>query len=509
MVSSLSKFILLSAEQMRASEAGAIAAGVSSASLMEAAGRACADIIIKAWSIRPVLILCGPGNNGGDGFVVARRLQEAGWPVTVAATSSVENLSEDAKLMAGLLDSEIKPFSPSLMQGVGLVVDAIFGTGLSRPIEDQHKQIIEAVNASRVPVLSVDLPSGINADTGSVMGAAIRAMRTVTFFQKKPAHALMPGRLMCGTVDVVDIGIEAAHASDIKVETFENHPAIWGRAFVRPSPGGHKYHRGSVYVLSGVQHQTGAARLAAQGALRAGAGLVTVLSPKEALATNAAHLTSIMLAPIATPDEVKRLLSGGEQYKRVGITGPAAGVGGETRANTLAVLSSSSAAVVDADALTSFADDASSLFAALRPQDVLTPHGGEFLRLFPDIDLKAGKLSAVREASVKAGAIVVLKGPDTVVASPDGRAVVNVNAPPDLAIAGSGDVLAGIIAGFLAQGMAAFEAACAGVWFHGACGQVAGPGLIAEDLPGQIPTVLKSLFSTSPGGDTDAAAATN
>ena len=483
---------------MRAAEAAAIKAGIAAAGLMEAAGKKTAEIAMRAWTQRPVAVICGPGNNGGDGFVAARILSEAGWQVKTALMGARDALSGDAKLMAELYDGDIAPMAPDALEGAGLIIDAMFGTGLARDVVDGPAAMIEAINNHQAPVLAVDIPSGIDSDTGAVRGTAVRAARTVTFFQKKPGHVLYPGRAYCGAVDVVDIGITGDHVSEIAPDTFENQPGLWGAHFRRPSPLGHKYHRGSVMAVSGGPLNSGAARLAARGALRIGAGLVTVLSPRDAAAANAAQLTAIMLSEADTGAEISEHLKGAGKYPVVCVIGPAAGIGDATREKTLAILNSNAGAVIDADAITSFADDPDALFRALRPEDILTPHSGEFSRLFADIDLAAGKLQAARGAAARAGAIVILKGSDTVIAAPDGRAAINVNAPPELASAGSGDVLAGFVAGLRAQGMPGFEAACAGAWLHGACGQAAGPGLIAEDLSEAVPTVLRSLLAPPP-----------
>lgn len=485
--------VLLSADQMRAVEGAAIKGGVASAALMETAGSRVADILMRAWTKRPAAVVCGPGNNGGDGFVAARRLAEAGWPVKLALVGERAALKGDAKMMADLFEGEIAPFSPAALEGAGVIVDAIFGTGLARDVEGAPRDAIEAINAHAAPVLAVDLPSGVNADTGATMGVAVNAARTVTFHAKKPGHVLFPGRALSGVVDVVDIGIPENGTVQFKPDTFENQTALWGPAFGRPTWMAHKYHRGHVFAVSGGPINTGAARLAAMGAQRIGAGLTTVLSPEDALVANAAHLTSIMLRRADTGADVAQYLQDTDKYAKVAMIGPAAGVGEATREKALAILRTGAGAVLDADALTSFADNLGALFKALRSDDVLTPHTGEFARLFGETE--SGKLAAARAASKKAGAVVVLKGADTVIAAPDGRAAVNVNAPPDLATAGAGDVLAGFIAGLKAQGMAGFEAACAGAWFHGACAQAAGPGLIPEDLIAAVPPVLRSLLA--------------
>lgn len=485
---------------MRAVEAAAVADGLAGAALMEAAGRGVADIVMNAWSKRPVAVLCGPGNNGGDGFVAARRLAEAGWPVRLGLLGERADLTGDALLMANLYEGETEPLSPALLEGAQLIIDALFGTGLARSVDGAARAVIEAANAHKAPILAVDIASGVNADTGAVLGAAIEAARTATFFAKKPGHLLFPGRANSGEVDVVNIGIRQDHLAAIHPDTFENKPSLWADKLPRHAATAHKYERGSVFAASGPSTRTGAARLAARGALRIGAGLVTVLSPKDALPENAAQLTAIMLAEADSAEAFSGYLQGSEKYKNVCVIGPAASVGAATRDKTLAALASRAGVVLDADALTSFVDDPIPLFNALRAGDVLTPHAGEFTRLFPDIDLAAGKLQAARAASARAGATVVLKGADTVIAAPDGLAAVNVNAPPDLATAGAGDVLAGFIAGLAAQGMPGFAAACAGVWFHGACAQAVGPGLIAEDLPEAAPLVLRSFYSPPSSG---------
>lgn len=486
--------VLLSASQMRAAEEAAVKSGVASASLMEAAGDAVAQVAMKGWSKRPVAVICGPGANGGDGFVAGRKLREAGWDVSVFLLGDHAALKGDAKLMADLYDGEISSFSPAALAGAGLIIDAIFGTGLSRAIEGEAKAVVDAINASPAPALAVDLPSGVNADTGAVMGTAVQAARTVTFFAKKPGHVLFPGRAVCGAVDVADIGIASSALQGVELDTFENQPALWGRALQRPTWQAHKYHRGHVFVVSGGPHNTGAARLAALGAQRIGAGLTTVLSPGSAADINASHLTSIMVRVAEGAEDISGALEEKPQYARAIVIGPGAGVGDATRSNVKAALKSSSLAVVDADGLTSFDDNPQELFTALRPQDVITPHEGEFARLFSNSEASS-RIEAARAGAAAAGCVFVLKGPDTIIAAPDGRCAITVNAPPDLAIAGSGDVLAGFIAGLGTNGAPAFEAASAGVWFHGAAALAVGPGLIAEDLPNAVPAVLRSLLS--------------
>ena len=492
--------ILLTTAQMVAAEQATISGGTASIELMERAGAAVAQSITAQNSPAKASIVCGQGNNGGDGFVVARILAQAGWTVELGLVGSRADLSGDAAVVAEKFESgggTIKGVEPSLFEGTAVIIDALFGTGLSRPIEGDAAKAVERMNGCPAPKVAIDIPSGVNADTGLVQGPAVQAVKTITFFRRKPGHVLFPGRFLSGGVEVADIGISDEVLASIRPKFAVNDPQIWGNAFRRPNFLSHKYSRGAVAVFSGHRFETGAARLSAIGALRIGAGLVTIASPSNAADENAAHSTAVMVRRIDTPEHVAAFL--GDPRFKAAVIGPGAGVSAETAAKVLTILKSSSSAVLDADALTSFESSATPLFDALRAEDIITPHGGEFGRLFTGlIETPDARLSATIAASEKTGAVVVLKGADTVIAAPDGRAAVNVNAPPDLATAGSGDVLAGFIAGLKAQGMSAFEAACCGVWVHGACGQAAGPGLISEDLPDAVPSVLRSLLSPPP-----------
>jgi ADP-dependent NAD(P)H-hydrate dehydratase / NAD(P)H-hydrate epimerase len=376
----------------------------------------------------------------------------------------------------------------------------LFGAGIDREVEGLPRAMIRAINGSGVPVIAVDLPSGVNGTAGSVMGLAVNATRTVTFFRRKTGHLLLPGRLHCGTVEVADIGIPASVLGKIKPATVANTPAIWGRSFPRPDPRGHKYARGHAVVVSGGLSTTGAARLAARGALRAGAGLVTIASPREALAVNAGANLAVMVRPVDGPGELAEFLA--DKRRNAIVLGPGGGVGATMREQAGAALAAEAAMVLDADALTSFADEPAALASAIAKgagrSIVLTPHEGEFYRLFRDLkefSKSNSKLEHTRIAARYSGAIVVFKGADTVAAAPDGRAAIADNGPPTLATAGSGDVLSGVVAGLMAQGMPAFEAACAAVWLHGEAANEFGPGLIAEDLPEMLPRVYRRLFA--------------
>ncbi len=481
---------ILTTGQMSRADAFAVTAGTPSLSLMENAGRAVADAIISRFTQCRTTVLCGPGNNGGDGFVVARLLAQKGFAVRVACDASPKG---DAGAMAALWHGETIGLSQVGFEGVELAVDALFGAGLSRPLEGAACEAVAALNKANLPVVAIDVPSGVAGDSGRVLGGeAVRANLTVTFFRKKPAHLLYPGRALCGKILLADIGIPPDALDLLKPTLFENGPDLWGAHLPWPDAGGHKYDRGHCLAVSGPMHATGAARLAARGALRVGAGLVSVASPPEALAVNAAHLTAIMLKPFVGAKGLSALLD--DRRLNSVIVGPGLGVSGETRELVSVVLASGRPAVLDADALSSFRDDPDALFARIVDPVVLTPHDGEFERLFPGLLAEsASKVEATRAAAARAGAVVLLKGADTVIASADGKAVINANAPPTLATAGAGDVLAGIIAGLLAQGMDAFNAAAAGAWLHGDAAARFGAGLIAEDIPEMLPETLAGL----------------
>ena len=490
--------VLTTAEMERADRL-TIAAGTPGFALMMSAGQAVAEAAMDLAEEGPILVVAGPGNNGGDGFVAAAELAARGREVSVILLCDRDSLHGDAALAARGWKYPVLPFNSHAIGRPALIIDALFGAGLDRTVIGEPLEMIEAINANGASVLAVDLPSGINGTTGAVMGVAVRATETVTFFRRKPAHLLLPGRIYCGRVRVADIGIAAGVLEEIQPRTFENVPQFWRRSFAVPRIDGHKYDRGHAVVVSGGLAATGAARLAARGSLRAGAGLVTLASPRDALAVNASALSAVMVRAVDTVVEFAEML--GDRRFNTCVIGPGAGVGGRTRDFVLSAMSAKRGLVLDADALTSFADAPDRLFEAIKqsqdPQVVLTPHEGEFPRLFSDISNKhplRSKLGRVRAAAERSGAVVLLKGPDTVVASPDGRATIAANAPPWLATAGAGDVLSGVISGLLAQGVPAFEAASIGVWMHGEAAREAGPGLIAEDLPEVMPAVMRHLY---------------
>jgi ADP-dependent NAD(P)H-hydrate dehydratase / NAD(P)H-hydrate epimerase len=477
---------LLRVAQMTAADHAAIAAGTPGSMLMQNAGNAVAQEIIRRWQRRPVVVLCGPGNNGGDGFVTATVLSQAGWPVRVALLGRKELLHGDAGLHAARWHGRIEALSPAAIDGAELVVDALFGSGLNRQLDPLIAATLGAATERGIPVIAVDVPSGVMGDTGESAGAA-PASCTVTFARKKPGHVLLPGRDLCGDIVVADIGIPSSALLALGIDTWENDPGLWNGDLPRAGSSSHKYSRGHALVCGGYP-MTGAARMAARAAARIGAGLTTVAVPEVAFPFYAAALTSIMVQPL-TPGLGPASLLADARYTAC-LVGPGAGVNAATRDTALSILATARPVLLDADAISVFAARLTELTQAIRGPCVLTPHEGEFARLF---DVRGDKLCRARAAARHSGAVIVLKGSDTVIAAPDGRAVVNTNAPASLATAGSGDVLGGLILGLLAQGMDAFLAAAAAVWIHGAAAARFGPGLLAEDLPDLVPAVLRQL----------------
>ena len=503
---------LLTADEMARADQLAIRAGIPELTLMEHAGRAVADAAVKMVAPRAIIaVLCGPGNNGGDGFVAARILAERGYQVRLALLGEVPALTGSAAQMARRWTYEVAPLRLQAITDAALIIDAIFGAGLRKPVPSDVSRMLNTAARMSIPVLAVDMPTGVDGTTGACESQSYQATRTVTFVRRKPGHLLLPGRDLCGEVTVADIGIEPETVAELRCETFANAPALWLERFPWPWSQSHKHARGHAVVVSGPPQCTGAARLAARGALRAGAGLVTLATPINAFVINAAHLSAIMIKPFADPVGLAAIISKLHADYDPVLIGPGLGRTATARASVLTVVRKAAKVVLDADALSAFAasnDGADSaepnhqreLFAAIatagRPI-VMTPHEGEFRRLFPA--LSGSKLDRARQASTATGAVIVLKGADTVIAAPDGRASINDNAPPWLATAGSGDVLAGFITGLMAQGMPPFEAACAAVWMHGEVATAFGPGLIAEDLPEHLPRVLAGLYAQSKG----------
>ncbi len=491
---------LLTPAEMAEADRRTVAAGTPSIELMERAGRAVAEAVAARLPLGGgVVVACGPGNNGGDGFVTARLLAERGIPVRLHLLGAREALRGDAAEAARRWKGDIRPIAADAFADAGLIVDALFGAGLARDLVGDARAAVDAISAAKAPVIAVDLPSGIDGVSGNVRGAAVRATETITFCRRKVGLVLMPGRLYAGQVQVADIGIKDATVAEVSPKTLTNEPPLWRAVYPVPRPEGHKYDRGHAVVVSGPMHATGAARLAARAALRAGAGLVTVAAPRAAVPVLAASLMAVMVREANGAKGLVNLLA--DRRLNAVLLGPGQGVGKATRDAVVAAAKLGRAMVVDADAISSFSGDSDSLAKALRKNPkspiVVTPHEGEFARLFkrnPQLLKLESKVERARGAARVLQTVVLLKGPDTVVAAPDGRAAVAENAPPWLATAGTGDVLAGIVLGLLAQGMPAFEAACAAVWLHGEAARLAGPAMISEDLEPVLRLVIAKLI---------------
>jgi len=482
---------LLTTEAMYRADRAAMDAGVPGVTLMESAGRAVALAADEALPAEgPIAVLCGPGNNGGDGFVAARHLKSRGREVRLALLGRREALRGDAAHHAGLWDGPVAPLDPAILDGAAGVVDALFGAGLSRPLAGAAAEVAEAVAARGLPVVAVDVPSGIHGDTGAPMGETVfQAEVSVTFGRARPGHWLYPGRRLRGRLRVADIGLPEAVLARESDGLWRNDPTLWAARWPWRDPEAHKYRYGHAVIFGGGE-MTGAGRLAARAALRSGAGMVTAAVPAAAMPLYAAAAASLLVTPLEPADPEQPVLD--DPRRNAVLVGPGAGRGAATRNRALGLLRSGRATVLDADALTALAEVPAAFAAAISGPVVLTPHAGEFARLFPDVT--GDKLARARAAASRTGAVVLLKGADSVVAAPDGRAAINANAPATLATAGSGDVLAGMVLGALAQGLPAFEAACAAVWLHGAAASARGPGLIADDLVEAIPEALAQLY---------------
>ncbi len=489
---------LLTPVEMAKADAMTIAGGIPGIDLMENAGRAIADEVANRHAHgTPVAVLCGPGNNGGDGFVAARLLVGRGYRVRLALLGSVDRLTGDAALACQSWKGPVETDGAAILSDAGCIIDALFGAGLQRPIEGNAARWIEAMNAGDAEIVSVDLPSGVNGENGQIMGIAAKADRTVTFFRRKPGHCLYPGKVQCGVIRCVDIGIPERVLQSIRPAVFENAPGLWQDSWTPPEPDSHKYRRGHCIAVSGPFASTGAIRLAARAALRAGAGLVTILSPGDALAVNAAHTTAVMTRAFKTDAAFCDRVA--DERVAALVIGPGLGLTPDKRRLVEIALQTGSFVVLDADALTLFSDNPADLFSRIADRapamTVMTPHEGEFARLFPDLGGSGdvSKVDGAREAARRAGCVLLLKGPDTIVADPSGRAIIHHDSTPWLATAGSGDVLAGILAGLGAQKIAAFKAAAMAAHVHAGAGAEAGPGLIAEDLVEAIRPVIAGL----------------
>ena len=487
---------LLDTQQSREVDRFTIEQGVAGATLMEAAGKQLATVLteyigtpLEAGGV--VIILCGPGNNGGDGFVAAKYLDQLGYLVSLRCTILPSELKGDAKKAAQAWSGEVEAISTKGFKDAAAIVDCLFGTGLKRPIENDLESLVKAVNASEAFVLSADVPSGLCADTGKPLGECIEADATVTFAFKKQGQVIVPGRYFCGgnaNIHIANIGVSPDALGHIKATVHENIPSLWGQCFPYSGPQTHKYGRGHMLVLGGKEPTLGASRLASLAGLRVGAGLVTLAAPTETYAVQASALMDVMVRRFDSAFGFMGIVN--DPRIRAVLVGPGAGRGEKTFDLVKQVGAKKKSLVLDADALASLVDRVDIISQLKSPEVILTPHEGEFAKLFPSLNFQENRLDAVTQAAEQTNAIVVLKGVSTIVAAPDGRASISANAPSWLSVGGTGDVLSGMICGLITQGMPAFEAASAGVWIHGEAGMAAGRGLIASDLLDVIPKVL-------------------
>ena len=484
----LETLVLLGPEAMARADRRTIEAGTPGIDLMERAGRAVVRALRGRWSPRPVLVLCGPGQNGGDGWVIARLLEAAGWPVTLASDWPARKVSGDASIAAERAGINPRPLSEVVPSAVPpLVVDALFGAGLSRPVEGSAAAALKACAAAGAEMVAVDLPSGLDGQTGAVKGMMVPAELTVTFHRLKPGHLIGEGPAACGALHCAEIGILPDH---LDIDGVRNHPSLWRENLPYPPQAAHKYARGGVAIVGGPRHQSGAARLSAQATARAGAGAVTVFARPSAIDVYAAHLTAIMT-------QTDSALSDALATSKIGavVIGPGLDQDDAARAQLNTVIEGGKPTVFDADALTLNEDDPAAFFARLPENAVLTPHEGEFARLFPG--LSGDPVSRAVAAAERCGRVVLLKGATSVIAGPGQVPVLNAHATSWLATAGAGDTLAGIIAALMAQGLSPMAAAAAGAWLHGEAARQVGPGLTADDLSDAIPGAINAADQRS------------
>ncbi len=486
---------VLSTEGMRRAEAAAFARGVPSFEAMRRAGNAVATEVERRWplaAVDRVFVLCGPGNNGGDGFIAATALRGAGYSVRVLAVAPGSARSADARRALDGWGGAVADLDAAGLAGLGardVVVDALFGIGLARALSGTTATAVEAVNRSAASVIAVDVPSGIDADSGAVPGAAIDADVTVTFNWTKRGHLLLPAAALCGELVVADVGFTAGDLSAVGVTCFRNAPPLWRDLYPLPRAEDHKYRRGHA-VIAGGALMTGAARLAARAARRVGVGMLTLAVPPQSWAVYAEDQAGAIVRPAADRGAILALAGDAR------VTALLVGSGLEPDAGTADLVRGAIALgrplVIDGGGLTALAQHGG--LAGGRPDIVLTPHEGEFARLFPDLGGAGCKLDRARAAAARCNCTLVLKGADTVIAGPDGQAILSDLAPPTLATAGSGDVLAGAVTGLLALGLPPLQAAAMAAWLHAQAALGQGLGLIAEDLPERLPAALATAL---------------
>ena len=490
---------VLSPAEMDKLDSAAVADGLSIEGLMERAGFKATQAIMNRFDKQRVLVLCGSGHNGGDGFVVARLLKAEGWPVKVCVITKVDNIKPAVRLNLERWEQgggQIDLVSDSLLAWAGLLVDAIFGSGLNKPLPRSIREVLENPIIRQTKIVAIDLPTGLDPYTGQQLSDKepylLKYILTVTFVRPKFGHILQPGRSICGETLVANIGISSELIKNhLSCRNFINGPALW--TLPQPGMSDHKYSRGTTIMFGG-KGMTGAVCLASQAARRIGSGMLYIVAHRDTKPFYVSDAPGNIFLPADTFDIEK---SFNLKYRVAGLIGPGYGVGAKVRRQVKVLLKHSRHVVLDADAITSFEDCASDLFSYIKYSDssvVMTPHEGEFQRLFGPRVSSTNKCEKAKIAAKISGAIIVLKGNDTIIANPDGSAVISINAVAGLATAGSGDVLAGLIVGLMAQGMSGWEAACAGVWLHGEAGALCSHPFIAEDLINNISHAVQKVL---------------
>ena len=465
---------------------------IKSYDLMKKAGSAFAKIIIGNFPKSKVLFICGKGGNGGDGLISACILKKKGWPVSFVLTDIPKNLSKDTSKALDKLKLSPQNFSDLKIKSFDLIVDAIFGIGISRKITGIEKSIISKINSSKVPIIAIDIPSGVNSDTGEIMGVATNCSFTVTFSRAKIGNILLPGYKNNGHLKIVNIGIPNSYFSKYKPEILTNIDKIWKNKIIFPKIDAHKYLRGYTLIIGGPKSMTGASRLAALAAQRAGSGIVVVAVSKNSENIYFSSLTSQIIKSYRNLKEFRSILD--DPRINSIVIGPGLGQGKKTISKMKIIFERKRRAVIDADAISSFQNNIDLLKKITSGSDIVyTPHEGELLKLFPNI--KGNAIEKSIYAANNLNSTFVLKGPNTLVSNKKtDKIIVNIPGARWLATAGSGDILAGIIGALMATGVESFTSAGLGVYIHSESGKVGGPGMIAEDLINIMPSILKKLL---------------
>jgi hydroxyethylthiazole kinase-like uncharacterized protein yjeF len=490
--------MILNSSEIKAIEQKEFKLRKSSYSLMQSAGEKCADYIsLNISKNKELLVVCGPGNNGGDGFVIGNSLITKGHKVKIFLILPLKNKKNDNYKAFKRLDCEVFNLKDLLKElkkkTKPIIVDCIFGTGLNKNLSSSIKDIVRTINKKKTFTISIDMPTGISSDNGQAMGEAIKANLTLALHCKKIGHVLFPGVYFSGVIKVLDIGIRRSLNKIIDNRIKENNPNLWiNKKFPWKKYNSHKYSRGRVYIYGSLKNYIGASLLSSSAAIRCGTGSVTIISNKDTIDKYNQKFFSLLKVEINSDEELKNFLNSSSITSF--LIGPGAGVNQQTIDNVKLISKFVSSVVIDADAITSFTKNSKELFSILDKNKIITPHEGEFNRIFSDLKNVKNKIEKSIKAAKKANCVLVFKGPDTIIASPDGEICINTISTEELAVIGSGDVLSGIIASLIGKNkMSAFDGACAGVWLHSYAARMIKKGLIAEDIIKNLPKALEYL----------------